>query len=272
MKTVVVPGVFDDIRSGHVRFLEEAAKLGAVTVLLRSDAAVQERLGRPPKLPQAERHYVLGAIRHVHRVRVVHGHWPEDTLPDVAGFRPDAWVVGPCRANAAQAAHAQARGIAYHVIAPPAGPRVFPAPPPVLAESGRKKVVVTGCYDWFHSGHVRFFEEVHAHGDVYVVVGHDANIRLLKGEGHPLFPQDERRYLVGSVRFVKHALISSGHGWLDAEPEIRRLRPDIYAVNEDGDRGGKREFCERHGIQYLVLRRTPAPGLPSRSSTELRGY
>ena len=26
-----------------------------------------------------------------------------------------------------------------------------------------------------------------------------------------------------------------------------RLKPDIYAVNEDGDRGGKREYCAKHG-------------------------
>jgi len=136
----------------------------------------------------------------------------------------------------------------------------------------RKKVIVTGCYDWFHSGHVRFFEEVSAHGDLYVVVGHDANIRLLKGEGHPLVPQEERRYVCGSIKHVKQALISTGAGWLDADPEIQRLKPDTYAVNEDGDKGGKREYCEKLGIEYLVLKRTPAPGLPKRTSTDLRGF
>ena len=110
------------------------------------------------------------------------------------------------------------------------------------------------------------------YGDLYVVVGHDANIRLLKGEGHPLLPQDERRYVVGSIKFVKQALISSGEGWLDADPEIRKLKPDIYAVNEDGDKGGKREYCEKIGIEYLVLKRAPAPGLSKRSSTDLRGF
>lgn len=104
------------------------------------------------------------------------------------------------------------------------------------------------------------------------MVGHDANIRLLKGEGHPLLPQAERRYVIGSIKHVKQALISSGNGWLDADPEIRSLKPDIYAVNEDGDRGGKREYCQKLGIEYLVLERIPAPGLPQRTSTELRGF
>jgi hypothetical protein len=87
-----------------------------------------------------------------------------------------------------------------------------------------------------------------------------------------MLSQHERRYMAGAIRYVTQALISSGEGWLDAEPEIQRLKPDIYAVNEDGDRGGKREYCARLGIEYLVLKRIPAPGLPERSSTNLRGF
>lgn len=83
-----------------------------------------------------------------------------------------------------------------------------------LVNSTRKKVIVTGCFDWLHSGHIGFFEEVSELGDLYVVVGHDANARLLKGEGHPLFSQKERRYMVQSIRFVRQALISSGNGWM----------------------------------------------------------
>jgi cytidyltransferase-like protein len=192
-------------------------------------------------------------------------------LPAAQGFVPDIWADDASLANAARWAHCRARGLEYQVLSP-SQLEGFPLPPPPSPAPGRKKVVVTGCYDWFHSGHVRFFEEVSQYGDLYVVVGHDANVRSLKGEGHPLFPQEERRYLVGSVRFVTQALISSGDGWLDAEPEIQRLKPDIYAVNEDGDQGGKREYCARHGIQYLILKRQPAPGLPRRTSTELRGF
>jgi glycerol-3-phosphate cytidylyltransferase-like family protein len=119
---------------------------------------------------------------------------------------------------------------------------------------------------------VRFFEEVSELGDLYVIAGSDANVRLLKGEGHPLFPQDERRYFVQAVRYVKRALISTGEGWMDAEPEIALIKPDMYAVNEDGDKPEKREFCEAHGIQYVVLKRTPKAGLPRRQSTDLRGF
>jgi cytidyltransferase-like protein len=266
---VIVSGAFDDIRSRDLRFLEEAAKMGELTVLLWADGAIQRLTGRAPKFPLAERQYFLNAVRHVSRVSPLAEDAPLEALPP--GLPVDIWADVEAATSAAREQFARERKITYRVF--PAGELTgFPELPPSASAPGRKKIVVTGCYDWFHSGHVRFCEEVSAYGDLYVIVGHDANIRLLKGEGHPLIPEAERRYVVSSIRFVKQALVSSGTGWLDADPEIKRLQPDIYAVNEDGDKGGKREYCEQNGIEYLVLKRTPAPGLPKRSSTDLRGF
>ena len=133
-------------------------------------------------------------------------------------------------------------------------------------------VIVTGCYDWLHSGHVRFFMDASALGALYVVIGSDRNVALLKGPGHPLQGEQERRYMVGSVRCVTGCLVSSGSGWMDAEPEMAEIGPRFYVVNEDGDQPEKREFCRAHGIEYVVLERVPHAGLPARSSTELRGF
>ncbi|MGO8926593.1 MAG: adenylyltransferase/cytidyltransferase family protein [Limisphaerales bacterium] len=283
-KQVVVMGAFDDLRSRQIRFLEEAARFGEVTALLWTDDMVRQLEGRGPRFPESERAYVLRAVRFV-RQAVLVGESKVQSLKskvDVgmllaaagkAGVKPDVLVVNEDQDSVASRDGYEARGIGYRVLRQE-DLRGFPvhAPDPTAATPGRKRVVVTGSYDWVHSGHVRFFEEVSAYGDLYVIVGHDANIRLLKGAGHPLFPQEERRYLAGSIRYVTQALITSGQGWLDADPEIRRLKPDIYAVNEDGDKGGKREYCASLGIQYLVLKRAPAPGLPRRTSTDLRGF
>ncbi len=59
---------------------------------------------------------------------------------------------------------------------------------------------------------------------------------------------------------------------MDAEPEIERIQPDCYVVNEDGDKPEKRAFCRERGIEYVVLQRKPKEGLPARQSTELRGF
>lgn len=271
--TVTVCGSFDDLRSTQVRFLQEASLLGAVHVLLWSDQQVESHLGRPPKFPLEERRYLLQALRYVERVSVPPARFPADTLP--ASVRPQAgwWVVGEAEDSPARRAFAAAHGLGYRVIRD-AQLHGFPAWQEGAGPGGgpRRKVVVSGCFDWLHSGHVRFFEEVAELGELYVVVGRDRNVRLLKGEGHPLFPQEERRYLVQAVRHVKRALVASGDGWLDAEPEIQALRPEVYAVNEDGERPEKRAYCAAHGIQYVVLRRKPREGLPRRQSTDLRGF
>ena len=268
---VVVAGSFDNMRSWHIRFLEEAARLGQVQALAWDDDMVRAVTGQPPKFPLAERIYLLQALRYVDRVAAVSGLVAPQTLPLIAEAQSSVWVVPAIDDTPQKRSYCSSRGLGYHVVTDQdtAG---FPPELAVMPQANRKKVVVTGCYDWFHSGHVRFFEEVSELGELYVVVGSDANLALLKGEGHPLFPQDERRYVVQSIRYVTQALISSGQGWMDAEPEIARIQPDIYAVNEDGDKPEKREFCRAHGLEYVVLKRTPKEGLPRRQSTDLRGF
>ncbi len=270
MKKVIVSSGFERLNAADFRLLQEAAGLGEVHVLLWSDLALRMIAGRKPKYPLAEREYVIQAVRYVHRVHVLDSISNPDALPDTLPFRPDAWVVGQSDDRPAKQSFCAGAGLPYRVLAPGdlAG---FPEPP-LVPLSGKKKVVVTGCYDFFHSGHVRFFEEVAALGDLFVVVGNDANVQMLKGAGHPLLTAAERRFAVGSIRHVTQALVSTGMGWMDAEPEIAQIKPDFYAVNEDGDRPEKRDFCEAHGIEYVVLKRVPKEGLARRSSTDLRGF
>jgi len=273
MSRVLVSGSFDDFGSTQVRFLQEAAAIGPVHVLLWSDKAVGDIEGKTPKFPESERVYFLEALRYVDRVTVCDGSTGPDTLSAEYVDPSTVWVVDPTQDSEAKRAFCRSNQIEYRVLTDEQQLE-FPEDPPSPAASSpsRKKVIVTGCYDWFHSGHIRFFEEVSELGDLYVVVGHDANIKLLKGEGHPMFCEEERRYMVGAIRYVCQALVASGDGWLDAEPEIERIKPDIYAVNEDGDRPEKSSYCEAHGIEYRILCRTPKQGLPRRESTDLRGF
>jgi cytidyltransferase-like protein len=132
-----------------------------------------------------------------------------------------------------------------------------------------KKVFVSGCYDMLHSGHVAFFKEAAGYGDVYVGIGSDATIRELKGRD-TINSEQERLYMVKSVRYVKDAWINTGSGIMDFEDDVRRFRPDIFLVNEDGNSPAKAELCRELGIEYVVLERIPEAGLPPRSTTALR--
>ena len=278
MSTVIVAGGFEDMSSRTIRFLDEASLVGPVHMLLYSDESLKARGGETPKFPQQERLYFFEAVRYVDRVSICSGPSDENALPEEYATPAATWVVDQAADSPRKRSFCQTASMDCRVIEEE-GLRKFPEAAAEIAAGiaaptapTRKKVIVTGCYDWFHTGHVRFFEEVSKLGDLYVVVGHDANIELLKGPGHPMFPQAERRYMAGSIRHVRMALISSGNGWLDAEPEIEWVKPHIYAVNEDGDQPEKREYCEAHGIEYRILKRTPKQGLPKRQSTDLRGF
>jgi cytidyltransferase-like protein len=273
MPSVLVYDSFDDLRSRGMRLLQEASRLGEVHALLWSDAAVRRITGSSPRFPLEERLYLVQSLRYVRSASLTGKSIDPDTPPEGDFPYADVWATAEEQDSPRRRGEAKSRGMDYHVIASKelAGFPVVDAPAAQRAASSRT-ALVTGCFDWFHSGHVRFFEEVSGLGALYVVVGSDANLRLLKGEGHPYFSQDERRYQAASVRFVAQALVATGKGWLDAEPEIRAIRPDLYVVNEDGDRPEKREFCLDNGIEYVVLHRAPRPGLPPRTSTDLRGF
>lgn len=132
------------------------------------------------------------------------------------------------------------------------------------------KVFVSGCYDMLHSGHVAFFKEASKYGDLYVGIGSDETIRQLKGR-ETVNSEQERLYMVKSIRYVKDAWINSGNGILDFVDELKQLKPDRYVVNEDGHSPAKAELCNELGIEYIVLKRIPEAGLPTRSTTALRG-
>lgn len=132
-----------------------------------------------------------------------------------------------------------------------------------------KKVFVSGCYDLLHSGHVEFFRQAAAYGDLYVGIGSDATILHYKHH-KTLYPEQERLFMVKSIRYVKDAFINQGDGIMDFIPTVEAIRPDIFVVNADGSNEEKRRFCEERGIQYVVLQRTPAEGMTARSSTDLK--
>lgn len=132
-----------------------------------------------------------------------------------------------------------------------------------------KKVFVSGSFDMLHSGHVAFFEEAAALGDLYVGIGSSQTIEELKGR-KTINTDNERLYMVSAIKFVKQCWISSGSGLLDFEKELRELKPDVFFVNEDGQSPLKVSLCKELGVDLIVSKRIPQIGMPKRSTTDLR--
>ena len=132
-----------------------------------------------------------------------------------------------------------------------------------------KKVFVSGCYDLLHSGHVEFFRQAAEYGDLYVGIGSD---KTYLGYKHrkTIYSEQERLFMVKSIRYVKDAYINAGSGVMDFVPTLDIVKPDVFVVNSDGGSPEKRRICEERGIEYIELHRDPHEGLTARSSTDLK--
>jgi cytidyltransferase-like protein len=133
-----------------------------------------------------------------------------------------------------------------------------------------KKVFVSGCFDLLHSGHVAFFQEAAKYGDLYVAIGSDRTVFDLKNRP-TINNETERKYMIQALSYVKDVYIAKGSGMLDFVEELKEVQPDYFIVNEDGNLLEKKKLCDELGIEYVVLKRDPHPGLAPRSTTDLRG-
>ena len=137
------------------------------------------------------------------------------------------------------------------------------------SQKSKAKVFVSGCYDLLHSGHVEFFRQAAQFGDLYLGIGSDETILHYKGH-KTLWNEQDRLFMVKSIRYVKDAFINAGSGIMDFVPTVDFLKPDILVVNEDGASEQKHQFCEERGMEYIVLKRDPHEGLEAHSSTAIK--
>jgi cytidyltransferase-like protein len=132
-----------------------------------------------------------------------------------------------------------------------------------------RKVLVSGCFDMMHSGHIAFLKTAADFGQVFACIGSDETVFSLKGR-YPIINQSERAFCLDALDSVFQARVSRGSGHLDFLPELLDIKPDIFVVNADGDSPEKQALMAQHGIEYIVLDRIPAENLPPRSTTALR--
>ena len=129
------------------------------------------------------------------------------------------------------------------------------------------RVLVSGCFDLLHAGHIAFLNQAAAYGDLTVSVGRSSTVFALKGHW-PILSESERVYIVDAISTVDRAVIAPGTGVMDFAELLSDV--DIFIVNEDGHTEDKEDTVRTAGVDYIVLDRVPAEGLPARSSTEIR--
>ncbi len=108
-------------------------------------------------------------------------------------------------------------------------------PQKVTQNKGRKIVVlVGGCFDILHFGHIEFLKKAKAEGDFLIVaLEPDEKISLFK-KRRPTHTQAERAQNLGALRFVDQVLLLPElKGFEDYNRLVQDIRPDMIAMTAD---------------------------------------
>jgi rfaE bifunctional protein nucleotidyltransferase chain/domain len=118
--------------------------------------------------------------------------------------------------------------------------------------------LITGSFDIVHLGHMRFISQAKAtniNNNLIVIVLSDKSIRERKGEGRPLFNQNERVELLSYHKDIDY-ILPWNKDWQELRDFVIRAKPKILVVNgTDSGIENKKQIIESIGGKLVVLER-----------------
>lgn len=101
-----------------------------------------------------------------------------------------------------------------------------------LKASGKTLVLVGGCFDVLHPGHVIFLEKAKKAGDILIVLlESDQKITKLKGINRPVHTQIERAKVLSALTAVDYVvLLPTMKTDKEYDELIVKIKPDIIAA------------------------------------------
>jgi len=99
---------------------------------------------------------------------------------------------------------------------------------------GKKVILVGGCFDLLHIGHLTFLEKAKKKGDVlFVLLESDANITKTKGPGRPINSQTDRAKILSALETVDYIIkLAPFLKNEDYDELITKLRPTVIATTK----------------------------------------
>lgn len=102
-----------------------------------------------------------------------------------------------------------------------------------LSNSPNQKIVlVGGCFDFIHFGHIHFLKEAKNHGNyLLIALESDENVRRRKGDSRPIHTQSQRRQMLEALTIVNKVL-ELPTMTEDAQyfALVKKIKPHIIAV------------------------------------------
>jgi len=117
-------------------------------------------------------------------------------------------------------------------------------------------VLVGGCFDVIHYGHIHFLKQAKSLGNhLIVALESDKNIKRLKGAARPIHSQNQRREMLESLSFVDEVIILSD-SMTDSDylKLVLDVKPHIIAVTEkDPVLKKKKSHAARVGAKVIEI-------------------
>lgn len=118
------------------------------------------------------------------------------------------------------------------------------------------KIATFGVFDLIHEGHVKFLKKcknISKDAELIVVLARDSNVLREKGR-KPLIPEEQRKYIVESLKPVDKAIL--GNEDLDKLKIVEKIKPDIIILGYDQEWNEKNleKELENRGLKVRVIR------------------
>lgn len=120
----------------------------------------------------------------------------------------------------------------------------------------KKLVVVGGCFDLLHLGHLIFLKQAKAKGEVLLVLlESDQTIARLKGLNRPIHTQEVRAQILAELRSVDFVLnLPAFSSDTEYDQLMEKLKPSVIATTE-GDEYAfhKQRQAKKTGAKLLFV-------------------
>lgn len=120
-----------------------------------------------------------------------------------------------------------------------------------LVAEGKRLVFTNGCFDILHRGHVTYLTFARNQGDALVVaLNTDASVKTNKGDDRPINCEEDRAYVLGSLRSVDYIVFFE-----DKEPKdvVAQILPQVLVKGRDwAHYVSGREIVEANGGQVVL--------------------
>ena len=122
--------------------------------------------------------------------------------------------------------------------------------------SPKKRIVlVGGCFDILHRGHIEFLEKAGRCGD-HLIIALEPNERIIEHKKrNPIHSQDERAYNLSKLRDVDDIiLLPLLNGFNDYLNLVKNIKPHVIAItNNDPQLKNKQRQAEEVGAQLIMV-------------------